>query len=102
VRDRRAGSTGAGGLSCGFKKPQIPPLRYAPVGMTIRLDNRKRRPSCYTAITSGDGLSSFSNSKKAMVDFAPLFRPRYAPTASRGRLANLGHPSISSTEVWVD
>jgi hypothetical protein len=27
--------------------------------------------------------------------FARLFRPRYAPTASRGRLANLGHPSGS-------
>jgi hypothetical protein len=23
------------------------------------------------------------------------FRPRYAPAASRGRLANLGHPSCS-------
>jgi hypothetical protein len=95
VRDQRAGSTGAGGVGCEFKKPQIPPLRYAPAGMTIRLDNRKRRPSCYTAITSGDALSSFSNSKKAMVGFAALFRPRYAE-------ANLGHPSISSTDVWVD
>jgi hypothetical protein len=26
------------------------------------------------------------------------FRPRYAPTASRGRLANLGHPSSS---CWI-
>jgi len=31
---------------------------------------------------------------------ARLFRPRYAPTASRGRLANLGHPSGSYWVLW--
>ena len=30
VRDQRAGSAGVGGVGCGFKKPQIPPLRYGP------------------------------------------------------------------------